>query len=114
MEPTITLECAADSQHLHELEHRLKGVHGVRVYFIAPADKTSPVLISLGLSGKGESAGLEVRRIAHILYDYLHSSERGPGQQAITLVTIEGERTNIALLASDEIRTIIGQAYAGQ
>lgn len=114
MEPTITLECAADSQQLHELEHQLKGVHGTRVYFVAPADRVAPVLISLGLSRKGEQADLEIRRIAHILYDYLHSSEQDPGQQAVTLVTIEGERINIALLSSNEIRDIIEQAYAGQ
>lgn len=114
MEPTITLEFAADSQHLRELEHQLKGVHGVQVYFVAPRHETAPVLLSLGLSRKDEQAAQEIRRIAHILYDFLHSSEKDESRQTITLVTIEGERLNIAPLSSDEIRAIIGQAYTGQ
>ncbi|HEY1350994.1 MAG TPA: hypothetical protein VGF67_15350 [Ktedonobacteraceae bacterium] len=114
MEPTITFEFAADSQHLRELEHQLKGVHGVQVYFVAPGEKTAPVLISLGLSSKGEQAAQEIRRIAHLLYDFLHSSKRDESWQTTTLVTIEGERLNIAALSSNEIRAMIAQAYAGQ
>jgi hypothetical protein len=116
MEPTLTLAFAADSQHLRELEHQLKGVEGLRVYFVEPADDdaSAPVLISLGLSRKGEQAEREVRRIAHILYDFLHRSERDESQQAITLVTIAGESTNIVPLSFYEIRDIIAQAYAGQ
>lgn len=114
MEPTITLEFASDSQHLHELEHELKGVHGVRVYFVEPRDEEAPVLISLSLSKKVDQAEQEIRRVAHILYGFLHSSARTEHQQAITLVTIEGESIDITLLSSDEIRSIIGQAYAGQ
>ena len=115
MEPTITLEFTSDTrQHLHELEHELKKIHGVTVYFVEPRDQAAPVLISLGLSRKGEQADLEIRRIAHALYDFLHSSESDDGRKTITLVTIEGESVDIAPLSSDEIRDIIGQAYAGQ
>ncbi len=115
MEPTITLEFTSDTrQHLHELEHELKAIHGVKVYFVEPRDEAAPVLISLGLSRKGEQADLEIRRIAHVLYDFLHSSESDESQKTITLVTIEGESVNIAPLSSDEIRDIIAQAYAGQ
>ena len=115
MEPTITLEFTADTrQHLHTLEHQLKQIHGVKVFFVEPRDEAAPVLISLGLSKKGEQANLEIRRVAHTLYDFLHSSEQDESRKTITLVTIEGESVDIAPLAEDEIREIIGKAYAGQ
>jgi hypothetical protein len=117
MEATLTLAFAADSQHLRELEHQLKGVEGVTVYFVTPGDdddEAAPVLIALGLSRKGEQAEREIRRIAHILYNFLHSSERDESLQPITLVTGGGERINIAPLSSYEIRAIIAQAYADQ
>lgn len=114
MEPTITLEFTSDTRrHLHELEHQLKQIHGVKVFFVEPRDETAPVLISLGLSKKGEQADLEIRRVAHTLYDFVHDSE-AESQRTITLVTIEGNSVDIAPLAEEEIREIIGQAYAGQ
>lgn len=114
MEPTITLEFTSDTRrHLHELEHQLKQIHGVTVYYVEPRDNSAPVLISLGLSKKGEQANLEARRVAHTLYDFLHDSERD-GQKSITLVTIEGESIDIAPLAEEEIREIVNRAYAEQ
>jgi phage-related protein len=115
MEPTITLEFTSGTRrHLHELEHELKEIQGVKVYFVEPRDESAPVLISLGLSRKRERAEMEIRRIAHVLYDFLHSSASEESQRAITLVTIEGESVDIAPLSSEEIREIIGHAYAGQ
>jgi len=116
MEATLTLACAADSQHLRELEHQLKGVEGVRVSFIAPRDSDAsvPVLISLGLSRKSEQAEREIRRIAHLLYMFLHSSQRDESQQAMTLVTGAGESSNIAALSFYEIRDLIARASAEQ
>lgn len=116
MEATLTLTFAADSQHLRELEHQLKGVEGLRVSFVTPkdADESVPVLISLGLSRKSEQAERESRRVAHLLYSFLHSSQRDESLQAVTLVTGQGESTNIAPLSFYEIRDLIARAYAQQ
>lgn len=117
MATTITLEFTSDThQHLHELEHQLKQIHGVQVFFVPPRDKAAPVLISLGLSKKGEQADLEIRRVAHTLYEFLHDSksEETGSQKTITLVTIEGESVDIAPLSADEIREIVSKAYVGQ
>jgi hypothetical protein len=115
MEPTITLEFSSDTrEHLHTLEHELKQIHGVQVFFVEPRDEDAPVLISVGVSKKGEQADLEIRRISHTLYDFLHNAASDESQKIINLVTIEGERVNIAPLAAEEIKEIISNAYAGQ
>jgi len=113
METTVTLECIADSQlPLRTLEHELKAIHGLKVFFVEPRDQTAPVLISLGMNRKDEQADVHIRRIAHTLYEFLHSDEAQ--QIQITLVTIEGESINIVALESEAIRQIIATAYADQ
>jgi hypothetical protein len=113
METTVTLEFISDSLlPLRTLEHELKAIHGLKVFFVEPRDQTAPVLISLGMSKKDEQADLRIRRIAHTLYDFLHGNESQ--QVQVTLVTIEGESTNIVALESEEIRQIIATAYADQ
>lgn len=113
METTITLECTLETrQHLKELEHELKQIHGLRVFFVEPKDETAPVLISISINKKGEEADVAIRRIAHTLYEFIHSSEAS--QRKITLVTIEGESVDIKPLSSDEIKQIIIEAHEGQ
>lgn len=115
METTITLECTLDTrQHLKELEHELKQIHGLQVFFVPPKDETAPVLISIGIPRKEEQADLAIRRITHTLYDFIHSSASETSRRKIHLVTIEGERVDIEPLNSDEIRQIITEAHAGQ
>lgn len=115
METTITLECTLDTQqHLKELEHELKQIHGLQVFFVSPKDETAPVLISVGIPHKEEQAELAIRRIAHTLYDFIHSSASATGRHNIHLVTIEGKRVDIAPLSSDEIRQIVTEAHTGQ
>src|SRR5579875_3435049 len=114
MEPTITLEFTADTrQHLKALEHELKQAHGVQVFYVEPKDQTAPVLISVGIRRKDEQAELAIRHVAHTLYDFVHSAS-AEGQRTISLVTIEGERVNIASLDYEELRQIISDAYARQ
>lgn len=114
MEPTITLEFTSDTrQHLKTLEHELKQIHSVQVFFVEPRDETAPVLISLGI-GKKHEAEVAIRRIAHTLYDFLHSSANEETKKTLTLVTIEGDSVDIAPLSEEEIKTIIEQAYTGQ
>lgn len=113
METTITLECTLDKrEHLRDLEHQLKQIHGLKVFFVEPRDEGAPVLISIGVPHK--QADLAIKRIAHTLYDYLHSSTEQPGQRKVTLVTIEGTSIELATLESDEIEQIIAEAHAGQ
>jgi hypothetical protein len=113
METTVTLEFIADSLlPLRTLEHELKAIHGLKVFFVEPKDQTAPVLISLGMNKKDEQADVRIRRITHTLYEFLHSSDAQ--QIQVTLVTIEGESVNIVALESEEIRQIIARAYAEQ
>lgn len=115
METTITLECTLEThEHLKELEHELKQIHGLKVFFVEPRDADAPVLISISVLHKGEQAELAIRRIAHTLYDFVHSSTEESGQRKLTLVTIEGESIDIEPLSNDEIWRIIDEAHAGQ
>lgn len=111
----LTLEFTSESRaQLKDLEHRLKGIHGVQVFYVEPKDVTAPVLISLGVSRKSGRAELEIRGIAHVLYDFVHGGAGAEEQKVITLVTIEGDSVNIAPLAEEEIERIISEAYAGK
>jgi hypothetical protein len=115
METTLTLECTGVAhKDLEELEHQLKHIHGLKVFLVMPKDEKAPVLLSIGMNRRDEQADLTVRRIGHVLYDFLHRSASVPAREKITLVTIEGESIDIAPLASDEIKHIIATAYAGQ
>jgi hypothetical protein len=114
METTITLECSLEErEHLKELEHELKQIHGLKVFFVEPRDADAPVLISISVLHQGEQAQLAIRRIAHTLFDFVHSAAE-PSQRQMTLVTIEGESRDLVPLSSDEIRQIITEAHAEQ
>lgn len=115
MEPTITLEFTADTrEHLKTLEHDLKQIHGVQVFFVEPKDETAPVLISLGIRKRDEQVDMTIRHITHTLYDFVHGGAGEESQRTISLVTIEGERVAVAPLAYDALKQIIIEAYTGQ
>src|SRR5512146_1629420 len=113
MTTTLTLDFRTDTG-LSELEHELKQIPGLTVFLVEPEDNTAPVLLSLGIDRKDEQAHLTIRRITHLVYDFLHGSAQENGAQPVTLVTIEGESVDITSLSSDEIKQIITEAYAGQ
>jgi hypothetical protein len=111
----LTLEFTSESrEQLKNLEHQLKGIHGVQVFYVEPKDVTAPVLISLGLSRKHEKAELETRGIAHVLYDFVHGGAGEEAQKTITLVTIEGDSVDIATLSEEAIEETIRRAYFGE
>lgn len=115
METTITLESLGEShERLKELEHELKLIHGLKVFFVEPRDADAPVLISISVLHQGEQAELAIRRIAHTLFEFVHGNVEAPGQRKLTLVTIEGESVDLEPLSSEEIRDIVTQAHAGQ
>ena len=115
METTITLECTLETrEHLKELEHELKQIHGLKVFFVEPRDADAPILISISVLHKDEQADQAIRRITSTLFDFVHGSGVVPGQRKITLVTIEGESVDLVPLSSDEIQQVITEAHAGQ
>lgn len=114
METTITLECTLETrEHLKELEHELKQIHGLKVFFVEPKEAGAPVLISISVLHKGEQAELAIRRIAHTLFDFVQGSAEAVHRR-VTLVTIEGESVDLTEMSSEEIRQIISEAHAGQ
>lgn len=115
METTFTLESMLDNlEPLRELEHQLKLIHGLKIFFVEPEDTNAPVLISVGIHARGEQAELAIRRIAHELFDFLHASAEELSPRQLTLVTIEGQSFELEPLSSDEIKQIITEAYEGQ
>ncbi|HVU66111.1 MAG TPA: hypothetical protein VHD63_03240 [Ktedonobacteraceae bacterium] len=115
METTITLECSSRKRgHFKELEHELKQIHGLKVFFVEPRDSEAPILISLSVLHQGEHAELAIRRIAHTLFAFIHGNTDEPAPLPITLVTIGGESRDLTPLAEEEIRQIISEAHAGQ
>lgn len=115
MEPTITLEFTTDTrEHLKALEHNLKQIHGVQIFFVEPKDETAPVLISLGIRKKDEQVDMTIRHITHTLFDFVHGGAGEESQKTISLVTIEGERVDVAPLAYEALKQVITEAYAGQ
>lgn len=100
---TASIEFYSESrQHLKALEHQLKHIRHVKVDLIEPRDHSAPALIALEMHKEGESAA---RDVAQVLSDFLHTGSAG--QSKISLVTIEGDRIDIAPLSVDEIANII-------
>ncbi len=113
METTVTLEFIAESQeHLSDLEHQFKQIHGIQVLLVQPRDESAPALISLGINKKSEQLDTTIRRIVHIIYSALHRAE-GPLRQS-TLVTIEGNSIDITALSDEKIKEILADAVANQ
>ncbi len=111
MDTTVTIEFTAEThQHLRVLEQRLKHIHAVQVNLVEPKGHNAPTLIAIGIEKSGALAERAAQSIAQVLYDFL----REEGQKSISLVTIEGERMDIAPLSIDEIRNILVTAKAGE
>lgn len=114
METTCTLEFPLEArQYLETLEHEFKQIHGIQVLLVVPESSAVPALISLGVGRGGEHAEIAMRRITHILYDFLHGSASEAARQ-IVLVTNEGESIDITSLPSEDIKLILARAYASQ
>lgn len=114
MEVTCTLEFPLEArEYLSSLEHALKQIHGIQVLLVLPHDVQAPALLSLGVGKGGEHAEIAIRRITHIIYDFLHSSAPQAARKII-LVTNAGESVDITLLSSEEIKQVISEAYIEQ
>src|SRR5579883_1772800 len=108
METTITLECSLrEREHFKELEHELKQIHGLKVFFVEPRDDEAPLLLSLSVLHQGEQAELAIRRVAHTLFAFIHGNTDELAPLSITLVTIEGESRDLTSLKEEEIRSLI-------
>jgi len=108
VDTTVTIEFTAETHHhLKVLEQRLKHIHAVQVNLVEPKEHSAPALIAIGIE---KSGALAAQSIAQVLYDFL----REEGQKSISLITIEGERMDIAPLSVDEIRNILVTAKAGE
>lgn len=114
MEITCTLEFTLEARpHLGELEHELKQIHGIQVLLVLPKDENAPALISLGVGRRGEHAEIAIRRITHVIYNFLHGIAPQAARKII-LVTSNGESVDITSLPSEDIKQIISEAYASQ
>ena len=115
MDTTVTIEFTAETHHhLRTLEQRLKHIHAVQVDLVEPKDTSAPALIAIGIENRGRRAGQAAQSIAQVLYDFLHDESNAEGQKKISLVTIEGERRDIAPLSVEEIRNLLVAAQAGE
>ena len=63
-----------------------------------------------GLAKLSWQSGKPSWQSTQVLYDFLHEE----GQKKISLVTIEGERRDIAPLSVEEIRSLLIAAQAGE
>lgn len=115
MDTTISLEFRSDTKgHLKNLEHQLKHIGDVQIELVEPRDHTAPALVAIGISKHGERGGLAAHSVAQVLHDFLHSDASDTSQKQIYLVTIEGDRQDIALLSIPEIEQIIINALEGE
>jgi hypothetical protein len=115
LDTTVTLEFTAETHHhLRTLEQRLKHIHAVQVDLVEPKDHSAPALLAIGIEKRGATALRAVQSVAQVLYDFLHEETTTQGQKKISLVTIEGERRDIAPLSVEEIRSLLVAAQAGE
>ena len=111
METTLTLEFIFEvREHLKDLEHQLRHIHGVRVELVEPRDHHAPVLVGVGID---EHVGEAPQQVAQTLYSFLHEDQSVQGQKQIFLVTKEGDRVDIENLPVEEINNIIVAAQEG-
>jgi hypothetical protein len=115
MQAEINLEFFSDTkEHLQLLERNLKQIHDVDVGLLVPRDATAPTLIAIGLKKGGEQAAKAAQRVAQVLYSFLQDEPNTPGQKQLLLLTIEGDRIDIAGLPVEEIERIILAAKEGE
>jgi len=115
MQTDINLEFFSDTkEHLQLLEHHLKQIHDVDVGLLVPKDATAPTLIAIGLKKGGERAAKAAQQVAQVLYSFLQDEPDSTGQKQLILLTIEGDRVDIAALSVEEIERIILAAKEGE
>ncbi len=108
MDTEINLEFFTESkEHLQLLEHQLKQVHDTDVGLLVPKDATSPTLVAIGITKGGDRAARAAQQLAQVLYNFLHDEAGATGQKQLLLLTIEGDRMDIATLSVEEIERII-------
>jgi hypothetical protein len=114
MDITVTVEFIAETkQYIKQLVQQLQHVHDVRIDVAEPRDLDAPTLVGIGIIKGGERGVEAAHKVAQVLYHFLHEVPHIEAQQEIALVTIEGERTNIAPLSIDDIERIIVLAQIG-
>ena len=115
MDTEINLEFFSESkEHLQVLEHHLKQVHDTDVGLLVPRDATAPTLIAIGITKSGDRAARAARQLAQVLYNFLQDETGPAGQKQLLLLTIEGDRVDIATLSVEEIERIILAAKEGE
>ncbi len=115
MDTEINLEFFTESkEHLQLLEHQLKQVHDVEVGLLVPKDATAPTLIAIGLKKGGDRAARAAEQVAQVLYNFLQDETGPAAQKQLLLLTIEGDRLDIATLSVEEIERIILAAKEGE
>jgi hypothetical protein len=115
MDTEINLEFFSETkEHLQHLEQQLKQVHDVDVGLLVPKDATAPTLIAIGIKKGGERAVRAAQQVAQVLYDFLQDEAGAAGQKQLLLLTIEGDRVDIATLSVEEIEGIILAAKEGE
>jgi hypothetical protein len=115
METEINLEFFSESeQHLRQLEQQLKQVRDTDVGLLVPKDASAPALIAIGIKKGGDRMVAAAQRLAQVLYNFLHSEAGAAEQNQLLLLTIEGDRADIATLSVEEIERIILAAKEGQ
>jgi len=115
MDTEINLEFFSESkEHLKLLERQLKQVHDVDVGLLVPKDATAPTLIAIGITKGGDRMVQAAQQLAQVLYSFLHEEAGATGQKQLLLLTIEGDRADIATLSAEEIERIILAAKEGE
>ncbi len=115
METEINLEFFSETkEHLKLLERQLKQVHDVDVGLLVPKEATSPTLIAIGIKKGGDRMVQAAQQLAQVLYSFLHSEAGAAEHNQLLLLTIEGDRADIAALSAEEIERIILAAKEGE
>lgn len=108
MDTEINLEFFSESkEHLTLLEHRLRQIHDVDVGLLVPKDTNAPTLIAIGIKHSGARALGAAHEVAQTLYSFIHDEAGVANQKQLLLLTIEGDRVDIATLSAEEIERII-------
>jgi chemotaxis protein histidine kinase CheA len=114
MDITVTIEFTAETrQHLKQLAQQLHHIRDVRIDLVEAKDHAAPTLLGIGILKTGPRGAEATHHVAQTLYNFLHDAAHAGIQQQVELVTIEGDRTDITNLPTDQIERIIAEAQAG-
>ncbi len=114
-ETTVTIEFTGyTDRDLKTLEGQFKHIHAVGTSLVEPAHTTAPALLAIGIDRDREDAREAALRVAQALYTFLHQHAGITSTTTASLVTIEGERDDLAPLSVEEIHTILFAAIQGE